>query len=376
MKKLLPITLIALFVFSCSEENKKDKLKADLKAKQEEFEKLRKEITQIRMELVSMDSTGGSKGKPVKLQTVALTPFAHSIDIQGRIDAEQSVTVGPQMPGLIRRVNVQAGDKVSAGQVLAELDVAAMTQQLATVRTQRDLAKQMYDRQKNLWEQKIGSEMQYLQAKTQYEALESQMATIQDQINMGRVTAPMGGTVDQVNMKVGEMAMVGFSNIIIVNTNMLRVKAEVAEGYVSRVKIGNTVNVYLPDAKKTIQAKVTYAGRMINKLNRTFSVEVALPSNEPDVFPNMVAVLKISDYQNDSAIVVPMNCVQETSNGTQFVYVLKKDASGKTVAEKREVVVEHTYNGAGEITSGLKPGDQLVVEGYSDLNPGDEISGK
>jgi membrane fusion protein, multidrug efflux system len=380
MKQVFAIISIVAFVLaSCGgggDQKNNDKLKAEIKTKKEELEKLRKEITELETELAKSDTTRASQGKAVRIQTVANTTFSHSIDVQGRIDAEESVSVGPQMPGLVKRVYVHAGDRVTAGQVLAEIDVDAMTQQLKALKTQRDLAKVVFERQKNLWDQQIGTEIQFLQAKSQYEAVESQIAAMQEQINTARVQAPIAGTVDQVNMKAGEMAAVGFSNISIVNTGRLRVKAEVAEGHISKVRTGNPVSIFLPDAKKTIDTKITYAGQMISALNRTFNVEVAINPNEPGVVPNMVAVLKINDYKNDSAIVVPQSAIQQSSDGKLFVYVAAKNKEGKLAAEKRVVTYERTYGGMAEITSGLTAGDQLIVEGYNEINPGDLISAK
>jgi RND family efflux transporter MFP subunit len=378
MKKLITLVAVAVFFAACGGEpaNKKEQLEADIKAKKEEMEKLRKEITDLEAELAKSDTTNGIQGKPVKMLVLAPGSFEHSIDIQGRVDANESVSVGPQMPGLVKRVYVNAGDKVSAGQVLAEIDADAMTQQLASLKTQRDLSKQVYDRQKNLWDQKIGTEIQFLQTKAQYEAIESQVNAVQEQIEMSKVKAPISGVVDAVNMKAGELASPGFSNIVLVNTNNLRVKGEVAESYISKVKTGSAVNVFLPDAGvsgKTINTKVTYAGKMINNVNRTFNVEVALAPNEEDVAPNMVAVLKISDYKNDSAIVIPLAIIQQNANGTNYVYVGVQKGTD-LVAEKREVAYTWTYNGMAEITSGLKTGDQIVLEGASDLNPGDVLA--
>ncbi len=381
MKKTFAILSIfsVLFLAACGggeEGAKEDKLKEDIKAKKAEMETLKKEVAELETELLKISGGNGNTGKIVKLTTIAPTTFSHSIDIQGHVDAEESVTVGPQMPGLVKRVNVRVGDKVSAGQVLAELDADAMGQQLNALKSQRDLAKQVYERQGNLWKEKIGTEIQYMQSKTQYEALESQVSALQEQIAMARITSPIDGTVDQVNLKAGEMAMAGFSNISIVNTSKLRVKAEVAEGYVAKVRTGNPVSVYLPDADKTLDANITYAGRMISKLNRTFNVEVAISPNEKDVVPNMVAVLKINDYRNDSAIIAPLAAIQQTADGKHFVYVAVKNKDGKLAAEKREVNFERSYNGVAEITSGLRPGDQLITEGYSELNSGDLVMAK
>lgn len=375
-KKVLTLFVVAVLFASCGggeSSNKTDKLKEELKAKQTELETLRKEIADLEVEIAGLDTSSGVEGKPVKLQSLAMGTFEHSIDIQGHVDASESVSVGPQMPGLVKRVYVVAGDKVSAGQVLAELDADAMTQQLAALKSQRDLSKQIFDRQKNLWDQKIGTEIQFLQAKTQYEALESQVKSLSEQIDMAKIKAPMAGVVDAVNIKAGEMASPGYSNIVLVNTSNLRVKAEVAESYITKVKTGSAVSVYLPDAEKTIPTKVTYAGKMINTINRTFNVEVALAPNEENVAPNMIAVLKISDYKNDSAIVIPLAIIQQNANGSNYVYVAVQSAGGM-VAQKREVTYTWTYGGMAEITSGLLTGDQLIIEGSSELNPGDVVA--
>jgi RND family efflux transporter MFP subunit len=371
MKNFITLLAAAAILSSCGGDGSAEE---KLKAKKAEFEALRKEIAELELQVAKNKGDSTKTGKPVRISIVARDTFEHSIDIQGKVDADESVAVGPQMPGLVKRVNVHAGDNVTAGQILAEIDADAMIQQLGALKIQRDLAKDVYERQQKLWEQKIGTEIQFLQTKTQYEALEKQIAAVNEQIDMAKIKAPISGVVDAVNIKAGEMASPGFSNIIIVNTNQLRVKAQVAEGYVSKVRTGNAVSVQLPDAdNKVINTKITYSGKMINNMNRTFNVEVALAPNEPNVVPNMVAVLKINDYRNDSAIVAPLSIIQQSANGKNFVYVAVQ--KGKDlVAEKREVAYTWTYNGMAEITNGLQPGDQLITEGSNDLNEGDVIA--
>jgi RND family efflux transporter MFP subunit len=374
MKNVILLLSITIVFTSCGNEAKKeDNLNEELKAKKATFEVLRNEIAQLELQIAKNSGGNTTNGKPVKLQTLAITTFEHSIDIQGRVDAEESVSVGPQMPGLVKRVLVHSGDKVSAGQVMAEIDADAMIQQLASLKIQSDLAKQVYERQTNLWNQKIGSELQFLQTKTQYEAMEKQVLSMQEQIEMAKIKAPISGVVDAVNMKAGELAAPGYTNIVIVNTSKLRVKGEVAEAYVSKVRTGNKVNVVLPDANKTIESKVTYAGQMINSMNRTFSVEVALASNEADVVPNMIAILKINDYKNDSAIVIPVAIIQQNANGTNYIYVAVVQDKN-VVAQKREITYTRTYNGMVEISSGLVAGDQLIIEGANELNEGDIVA--
>jgi membrane fusion protein (multidrug efflux system) len=375
MKHYIFIFSAALFLAACGEQkDSAQKLKDEISAKKGEMSKLQGEIASLEAQLIKLDSNAAKKGKAVQLLTLQPTTFVHSIDIQGRVDAEESVTVGPQMPGMVKRVLVQPGDRVAAGQLLAELDADAMIQQLGALKVQRDLTKQIFDRQRNLWDQKIGTEVQFLQAKAGYDAVEKQVSALEEQIDMSRIKAPMAGVVDNVGLKVGEMASPGFTTILIVNGNKLRVKGEVAEGYVAKVKTGNAVTIELPDAGKTIEANVTYAGRIINKLNRTFNVEVAIRP-DADVVPNMVAIMKIEDYRKDNQIVVPLACIQQGSDGKSFVFVAK--TNGKTVvAERREITFTMTYNGKAQIDSGLAAGDQVVTEGYAELNGGDEISGK
>lgn len=375
MKHVITLFAAAVLIASCGGggENKKEALQAKLADKKSAYETLRKEIADLELELAQLNDSNQAAGKPVRLVTLARDTFAHSIDIQGHVDANESVSVGPQMPGLVKRVYVKAGDKVSAGQVLAEIDADAMVQQLSALKAQRDLAKQVYERQKNLWDEKIGTEIQFLQSKTQYEALESQVSATQEQVNMSKLKAPMAGVVDAVNIKAGELASPGYSNITLVNTSSLRVKAEVAESYVTKVKTGSAVSIQLPDAGRTINTKVTYAGKMINPMNRTFNVEVALAPNEENVAPNMIAILKISDYSNDTALVAPLSIIQQNANGTNYVFVAVQKGD-ELVAEKRDVKYTWTYNGMAEITSGLKVGDQLIVEGASDLNEGDVVA--
>jgi membrane fusion protein, multidrug efflux system len=371
MKNFITLLAAAAVLASCGGDGSAEE---KLKAKKAEFEALRKEIAELELQVSKNKGDSTKAGKPVRITIIARDTFEHSIDIQGKVDADESVAVGPQMPGLVKRVYVHAGDNVSAGQVLAEIDADAMIQQLGALKIQRDLAKDVYERQQKLWEQKIGTEIQYLQTKTQYEALEKQIAAVNEQIDMAKIKSPINGVVDAVNLKAGEMASPGFSNIVVVNTNNLRVKAQVAEGYVSKVRTGNAVSVQLPDAdNKVINTKITYSGKMINNMNRTFNVEVALAPNEPQVVPNMVAVLKINDYRNDSAIVAPLSVIQQSADGKNFVFVaVQKDKN--LIAEKRDVTYTWIYNGMAEITSGLQPGDQLITEGSADLNPGDIIA--
>lgn len=375
-KSIVLISLTALITFSCNKQKEGDNLKENLKSKIEEFEKLRKEITEIKIEIAKNDPAQMDRGKAVAIVALGLSSFNHSIDIQGKVEADESITISPTFPGLVTTVFVTAGDRVKAGQVLAQIDISPMKQQLEALKLQRDLLEDIYNRQKKLWDLKIGTEIQFLQSKTQYEATEKQVTGLQLQISMASLKAPMDGVVDAVHMKAGEIAVAGFSSIVVVNTSKLRVKAEVSEGYVTKVRNGNAVTLVFPDANKTLNSKISYAGRIINNLNRTFNVEVALASNEPDVVPNMIVIVKINDYTNDSAIVIPMSAIQQNSEGKTFVFIADKNKDGKLIAKKQSVSYTNSYNGLVEISAGLNSGSQLITDGNSDLNEGDIVSAK
>ena len=364
MKNKLLYISIATLMMACGAPDKKAELEKLKKQKSE----LETKITSMEEELAKSDTT--KKEKSTEVVAMALTPqiFKTYIEIQGRIDADENVALSSEMPGTVTKINVKVGDEVTKGQVLAETDARAIQQQMQDLQTNLDLAKQVYDRQKNLWDQKIGTEIQYLQAKTTKESLENKLAAMQEQLRMSKVISPINGTVDGVNIKVGQSVMPGLNAITVINFSNLKVKADVAESYANRVKTGNEVQVLFPDTKDSINAKVSYASRAISSLSRTFNVEVFL-DNSKEYHPNMVAKLRINDFQSTSPeIVVPVKYIQR---GTSDNYVLVAE-NGKAV--KKIIKTNREYNGLIEVTSGLNAGDMLITAGYDVLNDGDLIT--
>jgi membrane fusion protein (multidrug efflux system) len=364
MKNKLLYISIATLMMACGAPDKKaelEKLKKDKSA-------LETKITALEEALAKTDTT--KKEKSTEVVAMALTPqtFRTYIEIQGRIDADENVALSSEMPGTVTKINVKVGEQVTKGQVLAETDARAIQQQLQDLQTNLDLAKQVYDRQKNLWDQKIGTEIQYLQAKTTKESLENKMGSMQEQIRMSKVISPINGTVDMVNIKVGQSVMPGLNAITVINFSNLKVKADVAESYANRVKTGNEVQVLFPDTKDSINAKVSYASRAISSLSRTFNVEVNL-DNSKEYHPNMVAKLRINDFQSAAPeIVVPVKFIQR---GTADNYVLIAQDGHAT---KKVIKTNREYNGLIEVVDGLKAGDMLITAGYDVLNDGDLIT--
>jgi RND family efflux transporter MFP subunit len=369
-KALLFITALA-FLASCGSSNNSDK-------KQAQLEELKKQQAELAIKIKDLEAaiaaegktTDNTKYKNVVVTNAALQSFAHYLDIQGKIDAEENITISAKMPATVTKILVKAGKQVKTGELLAELDNSTIIAGIEELKTGMQLANTLYEKQKSLWDQKIGTEVQYLQAKSQKESLDKKLASLYEQLDMTKIKSPINGTIDEVMLRIGQATAPGAPGIRIVNMGTLKAKAEVAEAYAGRIKEGNEVKINFPDTKKEISARVTYSGKVINAMNRSFSVEASLEGNQ-DLHPNMLAILKIADYRNDSAIVVPINTVQNSEEG-QYVMVVKQNGS-KYTAERRTVKPGLSYNGNVEILSGLKTGDKVITTGYQDLNQGDAL---
>jgi RND family efflux transporter MFP subunit len=301
---------------------------------------------------------------------VVTAPFKHCVEIQGTVDAENNVVVAPQIPGLVTKIYVQEGDAVQVGQLLAETDNSAYAAQIAAIQPQLELAKDVFQRQQRLWDQKIGSEVQYLQAKTQVDALNKQISAVQAQIELTKVKSPISGIVDHIGARLGQFATAQNPDpcFRIVNLSSLKVKAEVAETYANKVKKGNKVMLYFPDISTEIEGSISFTARFISPMSRTFTAEAILGGSHELLRPNMVSVMKIVDYENAAAILAPLNLIQNENN-LQFVYVAVNE-NGVLTARRRAVTVGQVYAGNAELTSGLSVGDKLITTGYSELTEG------
>ena len=364
MKNSILVFTLSLLMLACGSKDPKAQL-----------EKLRKQKSDLEAQIATLEETlaksdtSKTEEKSVEVGVMALNNqiFKTYIEVQGRVDADESVSLSSEMPGTITKINVKAGDQVTKGQVLAETDARATQQQLAAYQVSLSLVSQMYEKQKSLWEQKIGTEMQFLQAKTAKEGLESSINAMQEQLRMSKITSPIDGTVDAINIKLGQAVAPGMPAISIVNFSKLKVKADVAESYTARVKNGNEVLIQFPDMIDSVIAKVDYASRAINATSRTFGVEVLL-DNRKEYHPNMVAKLKINDYQSPKPlIVVPVKFIQKSSDGS-YVLIVENG-----LAVKRVVTLGREYNGMAEVLNGLNEGDQMITLGYDLVIEGDHV---
>ena len=341
------------------------------KDKKAELAELKKERASLDTKIATLEKEVGGDKKAQQVTEVSVVEiqpvtFKSFVEVQGKVDAQENVQVSSEVPGVITAIYVRAGQQVGKGQVLAQLDDKVIRQNISQLQTQLELQTSLFNRQKKLWEQKIGTEVQYITAKTQKEGVEKQIAVLRSQLAMYRIKSPISGSVDQMDLKLGQAVSPGTPGITVVNANNLKVKADVAESYAGKVNTGDEVMVILPDAQDSLTTKVSFASKVIDPASRSFEVEVKLPAKSR-YRPNMLAVLKIVDYQSVGAITVPVNAVQKSESG-EYVYVAE---SGK--AKRVSIATDKVSEGKALVANGLKAGDKVITLGFQNLNEGDPV---
>jgi membrane fusion protein (multidrug efflux system) len=379
MKKILILTTLSILLIACnsSEKNKSvDDIIAskDVKAITAKKAELQTQLTQIDEALATLD---------VNKEVVALvtaiklkdTLFNHYLEVQGSINTNENVLIQPEFPGNLVELNVKAGQKVSKGQILGRTDDGGMSQQLASAENQYALAKTTFERQKNLWAQKIGSEIQYLQAQTQMISAQKGVAQIKAQIARTVIRAPFSGTIDEVFVEKGEVVAASTQGLMrIVNLGNMYVSTSIPETYIGKLKIGTEVDVYLTSLDKTYKGKVRQIGNFVNPNNRSFGIEVSVPNPENLLRPNQVAKLKVIDYVSKNAVVVPTNVIQQDSKKNSFVYTVI-NSNGKTgIAKKAIVKTGQSSDNVTEILSGLDSDAIIVTEGMNTISDGMKLN--
>lgn len=386
MQQIVKTTLAAGFIVAlvaCG-GGAKDK-KAELNDKKAALEKLKEEQKKLEAEIAKLDTGKVEKAKLVSLSTIAADSFTHFIDLQGKIESQNISYIAPRgQGGVVKAVYIKRGDRVHKGQLLLKLDDAiarqntvAAQQVVNNAASQVSYAQDLYNRQKNLWDQKIGTEVQLVNARNgvtnaenQLKSAEENLKLAKEQLSFTNVVSDVDGEAETVNIRVGEMfsGVQGASaQIVIVNNNNLKATAMVPENYIGKVSVGSKVKLNIPDVHKTFDATVSVAGRAIELTSRSFFIEVKLPA-KTDLRPNQVAVVSIQDYATTNTITVPVNTLQNDEKG-KFVMTAAKE-NGKLVARKRPVIAGDFYGDKLEIKSGLKPGDVIVADGYQGLYDG------
>ena len=363
-----------------------------IEAKQKSLASLKKQALELNAKIIALEKEvekagGASAAKAilVGIDTIQTETFTHYIELQGKVESESVSYITPRAGGgQVRAIYINRGDRVKKGQLILQLDntlikqsAAAATQNIETLKSQAALAKSVYEKQKNLWEQNIGSEIQLMTAKTNADAMASQLRAAMEQLGMVKdqlaftsIYSDVDGVAEEVNVKVGELFM-GPGQIKIVNTTKLKLTAQVPENYAGKVKVGTELTLTFPDIQKTINNKVNVLGNVIDPLNRSFYIESKLPIDN-NFRPNLLAQVKIKDYEKQNAISIPVNLLQNDEKG-KFVYVAVIEA-GKMFARKKMVATGEFYGNNIEVLSGLAAGDILVSEGYQSIYDGQLIT--
>ena len=379
MKKIFILTTISMLIFSCGKKDDNTNIDALVKSKnltsiKAKRDLLQKDLAKLDEALANLDTKKAEEAL-VSVMTLKDTIFNHYLEVQGNVKTKQNILIQPEMPGNLVALNVKAGQRVLKGQVLARTDDGGMGQQLASVENQYNLAKTTFERQKNLWNQKIGSEIQFLQAQTQMIGLQKSVLQMKAQLSKTLITAPFTGVIDEVFVERGQIVGPSAQGLMrIVNLSNMYITTEVPETYIGKLKVGSTVNVSLASLGKNYLGRVRQVASNINPSNRSFGIEVSVPNPENLLRPNQVAKLQIIDYTNKNAIVIPTNVIQEDGEKNSFVYIVS-NANGKTgVAKKVIVKTGQSSNNVTEILSGLATNDIIVTEGVNTISDGMKLN--
>jgi membrane fusion protein (multidrug efflux system) len=378
MKQLITLLTFSVFIISCgNKENASidDLIKAkNLKELQAKKNLLQVDLAKIDAALATLETKKETEAL-VSTQVVKDTLFNHYLEIQGNVDTKENILVQPEMPGTLVTLNVKAGQKVTKGQILGRVDDSGTSDQVASLETQYQLAKTTFERQKNLWNQKIGSEIQYLQAQTQMVSLQKSVAQAKAMLSKTLIRAPFSGTIDEVFVERGQVVAPSQMGLMrIVNLSNMYVATNVPESYIGKLKVGTEVDVFLTSLGKTYKGKVRQIGNYINPNNRSFGIEVSVPNPQNLLRPNQVAKLKVIDYINKKAVVVPTNIIQQDGQGNQFVFVVNNATAKTGVAKKVTVKVGQSADNVTEILEGIITDDVIVTEGFSTLIEGTKLN--
>ncbi len=371
IKNLLFALSTLIFLGACESDSQADKLRAKIEKIENEIQEKSIAKNELEQELKLLDpeyAKQQDKSVLVETQVVSQQYFEHKIQVQGEVASRKNINMSAETMGRVTQINVEPGDLVNKGQILIRLDAATMQNSVQELKTSLELATTIYEKQKNLWDQEIGTEVQYLEAKNRKESLERQLATLQSQLNMSTIRAPFAGRVNSVDIRTGEIAQPGAPIVSVVSNEEMYLKADVSEEYISDFTEGDSVDVFLPSLQKSFSTNVSAISYVINPANRTFQIDVKLNDNRSKVKPNQFVRMDLVDYRNEDAILVESEIIQQDNLGDFVFTVQEKD--GKKIAKKVQVKRGQTYDGKTEILEGLLPGAEVISVGQRDAVDG------
>lgn len=376
MKSICSLLFAVVFLAACSAPDSSnmslDEKKVLLQELYSQQRSLEDQIKQLESDIAAIDPTMGAKRILVTTAPVQIKDFKHYSEVQGTIQSDNYLSASSETGGRILEMRVEEGQAVAKGQVIARIDLEQINKQIAEVETQLMLANDLFERQQRLWEQNIGSEVQFLQAKNNKQRLEKALESLRFQLSKEYIYAPISGVVDQVLSKAGELASPGMPIARVLNTNQVKIVADVPETYLQSVRKGQKVQIRIPSLGMEREASVTEVGRIININNRTFSVEIALNNSDNLLKPNLLALVLINDFTKPNSIVVPIELVQQEVGGKSYLLV-QDSLNNQLIARKVYVETGRSYQGEILIESGLKGDETLIIGGARGLNDQDFI---
>lgn len=374
MIKLYSILIICLLFVACQQDVKEVIVPTDLagkkeylKQKQDEFKSLEKEIKALEEEIIELDPSAKKKATLVTVDTVQLTDFERFTTLQGNIVADDMINASSSIGGRLLDVYVREGQSVRKGQLIAKVDLEAVEKQIGELETSLELAQTVYERQKRLWDQDIGSEIQFLQAKNNKDRLEKSLETIQLQLSKQNVYSPASGVVEREVRQAGEITSAGGPIIQILNTYKVKVVVDAPESFLGVVKRGQYVDINIPALEKEFKGKVTQLGRTIDPANRTFKVEVALNNSRGEYKPNLLAEMLVKEFEQSDVIVVPLELIQREVSGDEYVYVVADPNAEEWITKKVYVKTGESYDNNIVVEEGLAPNELVVIKGARQL---------
>lgn len=384
MKHILHLLIMTLFLASCGGGEQKS---VESVIESENLEAIRAKKTElvgqqnlIKQDIKKLDIVIAELDKAKKIPLITTfnleeSDFKHFLELQGNVTTKDLLMIYPEYSGVLTNVYVVEGQKVRKGEVLAKIDDGGLSQQLAQLKIQAELAKTTFERQQRLWDQKIGSEMQYLQAKSNYEAQDQAIAQLEQQVAKTIVRAPFSGTIDDVLTEQGSVVMPGQTELLrIINLDNMYIVTDVPEKYIANITRNKKVEVEFPVLGKKIDSKVRQVGNFINPANRTFKVEVSVPNKDKSIKPNLTAKLRINDYSNQNALLIPQGIISENADGEQYIYIVTdKAGNDEAVAEKKIIQTGLTQGDYIEVISGLEAGNEIILEGARSVNDGQTV---
>ncbi|NUM50017.1 MAG: efflux RND transporter periplasmic adaptor subunit [Flavobacteriales bacterium] len=368
------ILIIGILLFSCASKSNTslEKMIQERDSLKAEHEKINLRIQELNDAIALIDTSKSSSYTSVKTQLIIPETFEHYIEVQGNLQSDKNITLNAEVPGIIKNITINEGDYVTKGQTLALIDAEIIRKNLEEVKTSYALSKTLFEKQESLWKQKIGSEVQYLQAKTQKESLEQRVEALQAQLDKTVIKAPFDGVIDQIFTREGEIANGMLPLMRIVNISTVYVSADVPENYILNVKRGSEAKLEFPSLNEVINTKVTQVASYINPGNRTFKVRFDIPNQNEILKPNLISVVKINDLKIDSSIVISNDIIQQDAKGNKFVFVIDTEGNNKKV-QKKQIVLGEMYNNNVRIKEGLSFGDEVVILGGNTVRAGELV---